>query len=205
MKRLALVLMLASLAVLGPARAQEKRAEVIPGQAEEKTAEGEKPGLAAWKWANFVLLAGILGWAVKKNAGPFFAARTRQIRKAMLEADDLRQQAEIRAADVDRRLANLDAEIAALRAESAREAESEAGRLSQLTAAEIAKIGVHAEQEIASAAKAASLALKRYSAEAAIRLAQDKIQARMTPQIQDALLRDFVRRLEAPGSPGPTS
>ena len=29
------------------------------------------------KWANFLLLAGLLGYIIGKNAGPFFAARYR--------------------------------------------------------------------------------------------------------------------------------
>ena len=67
--------------------------------------------------------------------------------------------------------------------------------MAQHTAAEIAKIQAHAEQEIASAGKAARMELKRYSAELAIDLAEQKIRARMTPETQDALVRGFVRDL----------
>jgi F0F1-type ATP synthase membrane subunit b/b' len=69
-------------------------------------------------------------------------------------------------------------------------------RLAQHTAAEIAKIQAHAEQEIASAGKAARTELKRYSAQLAVELAEQKIRARMTPQTQDALVRGFVRDLK---------
>jgi F-type H+-transporting ATPase subunit b len=197
MKRLALFLLLASVPFLMPA-AQEKRAEEIPGQTSEQPAEGERPGLSLWKWANFAVLAGILGWAVNKHGGPFFAARTRQIRKDMLEAEDLRAQSEARAADVDRRLASLENEIADLRAEASREAESETASLSRTTAAEIAKMQAQAEQEIAAAGKSARLELKRYSAELAISLAEQKIRARLTPETQDALIDGFVRNLDRP-------
>jgi len=201
MKRLLLAVVLAG----GPAAIVPGRAQQAPEDAAERAAEpaseGERDGLVLWKWANFAVLAGILGWAVKKNAGPFFAARTRQIRKDMLEADDLRQQAEARAADVDRRLAGLESEIAALRAESAREAESETARLSRYTAAEIAKLQAHAEQEITSAGKAARMELKRYSARLAIGLAEQKIRARLSPETQDSLISGFVRHLEQPSRP----
>lgn len=197
MKRLALLLLLVSAPAVMTVYAQEKGAEP-PSQAADKPAEGEKPGMDVWKWANFLLLAGIIGWAVHKNAGPFFAARTLQIKKDMLEADDLRTQSEARAADVERRLANLENDLAGLRAESAREAEAETARLSRATAAEIAKIQAQAEQEIAAAAKAARLELKRYSAELAIGLAEDKIRARLTPEMQQALISGFVRHLEQP-------
>ncbi|MBZ5726720.1 MAG: ATP synthase F0 subunit B [Acidobacteriia bacterium] len=159
---------------------------------------GEKEGgnLALWKWANFLVLAGGLGYVLGKNAGPFFAARSLSIRKDIIEADDTRKEAEARAAAVNRRLANLEAEIAALRAESHQEAHTETQRLRQHTSAEMAKIQARAEQEIAAAGKAARLELKRYSAGLAIELAEQKIRARMTPESQDALVRGFVRDLK---------
>ena len=177
-----------------PVQAEAEKAEHAAG----RPGEGEHSGLVAWKWANFAVLAIGIGWAVKKNAGPFFAARTLKIRKNMLEADELRKQAEARVAEVDRRLANLEGEIAALRAESAREAEAETERLSRWTATEVAKLQAHAEAEIASAGKAARMELKRYSGELAIALAEQKIRARMTPETQDSLVAGFMRHLEPP-------
>jgi F-type H+-transporting ATPase subunit b len=119
-----------------------------------------------------------------------------KIRKDIVEAGEVRKEAETRAAEVERRLANLEAEIAALRAESGKEAEAEAGRFGRHTAAEIAKTQANAEQEIAAAGKAARLELKRYCADLAVRLAEQKIRARMTPETQDTLVRGFVRDLE---------
>jgi F-type H+-transporting ATPase subunit b len=202
MKRAVLVLLLAAAPFAMPAAPQHP-AEEPAGKAHE-SGEGEHAGLEIWKWANFAVLAGIIVWAVNKNAGPFFDGRTRQIKKNLIEADDLRQQAEGRAADVDRRLSNLEAEIADLRGRSAREAEAESERLSRATAAEIAKLQAQAEQEIDGAGKAARLELKRYSAELAIGLAEQKIRARLTPETQDALVGGFVRQLE-PSSQTPRS
>jgi F-type H+-transporting ATPase subunit b len=156
---------------------------------------GEHAGLEGWKWANFAILAIGLGYLINKNAGPFFAARSRQISQDMVESQEARRQAEARAAEVDRRLAALDTEIAALRAESQRQIQAEGERLSRHTVAEIAKIRANAEQEIASAGKAARTELKRYSAELAIGLAAQRLRARITPDTQQALVRGFVRDL----------
>jgi F-type H+-transporting ATPase subunit b len=164
--------------------------------------EAEGGSLQIWKWANFVVLAGGLGYLIGKNAGPFFAVRSLKIRKDMIDAGDLRKEAEARAAEVDRRLANLEAEIARLRTESQNEAGAETERFGRHTAAEIAKIQAHSEREIAAAGKAARLELKRYCAELAVELAERKIRARMTPDAQDALVRGFVRDLDRP-SAGP--
>lgn len=176
--------------------AQEKAAE----KAAEPASEGEHGGLELWKWANFAILAGGLGYLVKKNAGPFFSARSRQIRKDMIEAEDLRKQAEARAAEVDKRLANLESEIAALRADSQRETQSEGERLTRYAIAEMAKVQAHAQQEIVSAGKAARLELKRYSAHLAVALAEQKIRARMNPGAQEILVHNFVHKLEPPSA-----
>jgi F-type H+-transporting ATPase subunit b len=197
-KLLPILLMAAALPLVVPAVAQQASEAEKAAKAAERPGEGEHSGLIAWKWANFAVLALALGWAAKKKGGPFFAARTLKIRKEMVEAGDLRQQADARAAEVERRLANLDADIAALRAESAREAEAETERLGRWTAAEIAKLQSHAEREIVSAGKAARMELKRYSAELAIGLAEQKIRARLTPELQDSLVDGFLGRLEQP-------
>jgi F-type H+-transporting ATPase subunit b len=163
--------------------------------AQEKGGESEG-GLEVWKWANFLLLAGALGYMIGKNAPAFFAARSEQIGKDMADARKEREAAEERAAEVDRRLANLEAEIASLRAHAQEEAEAETQRLAQHTAAEIARIQARAEQEIVSAGKVARLELKRHAAELAIGLADQKIRARLTPETQDALVRGFVHDLK---------
>ena len=169
-------------------------------RAEAKKSEGEESGLKAWEWANFILLAAGLGYVIGKNAGPAFDARGRQIRKAMVEAEEAKNEADARAAAVEKRLANLGDEIAALRAEAQREEETENARYARHTAAEIAKIQAHGEQEIAAAGKAARTELKRYAAEIALGLAEQKLRARMTPETEDHLVRGFVKNLDSPST-----
>jgi F-type H+-transporting ATPase subunit b len=148
------------------------------------------------KIANFAILAGLLGYFISKNAGPFFAARSAGIRKDMEESLRQSQEAEARAAAVEQRIANLEADIAALRAEGDREISAEGERVARQTAEEIAKIQVHAQQEIASAGKAARMELKRYTADLAVNLAETKVRAHMTPEAQDALVKGFVQTVQ---------
>ena len=191
MRHLAILTVALGLAFTGrPALAQEHEG----GQKKEESF-AEKHEFAL-KWANFLVLAGLLGYFIGKNAGPFFAARSAGIRQDMDESLRQREQAEAKAADVDRRLANLEKDIAALRGQSETEAQAEAERMAQQTAAEIVKIQANAEREIASAGKAARMALKRYSAELAMGLAEQKVRARMTPDTEDALVQGFVRNLK---------
>jgi F0F1-type ATP synthase membrane subunit b/b' len=108
----------------------------------------------------------------------------------------VRQDADERAADVERRLAAIDTEIAALRAESREETTAEADRLARHTAAEVARIQAQSEREIGDAGKDARIDLRRYTAGLAIDLAAQKIRARMTPATEDRFVRGFVRDLK---------
>ncbi|HMD71761.1 MAG TPA: ATP synthase F0 subunit B [Bryobacteraceae bacterium] len=195
MKRLACAAMVLGLGLLAPgryARAAEAAAESGGNQ--------EKEPSEIWKWANFALLAGGLGYLVAKNAPAFFAARSKKIVEDMTGARKLREEAEARAANVDLRLANLESDIAALRGESQAQAAAEAERLKAHAASELAKIQALAEREIEAAGKAARMELRRFAAQLATDLAQRKIEARMTPETQDGLVRGFVHDLGNPPS-----
>ena len=153
-----------------------------------------------WAWANFVMLAGALGYLIAKKGGPFFAGRSQSIRKGIAEAEEIRRSAEARAAEVDRRLAGLQTEIENLKSSAHQEQSAEAARLSDETAAELARIQEHGVREIESAGKAARVELKRYAAQLAIDLAEQRIRRSMTPEIQGTLVDNFARNLELPSS-----
>jgi F-type H+-transporting ATPase subunit b len=151
----------------------------------------EQPSLA-WKWANFAILAGAIGYGISKAAGPFFRGRTEQIQRELVESKKIREEAEARAAEMDRRMANLGAEIESLRTAARQEMATENERMKSETARLLAKIEQHAQQEIESAVKHAQKELRAHAAELALDLAARKIQSRMTPQAQQALVDSFT-------------
>lgn len=174
-------------------------AQTPEGEGKKAEESGTSNSTLFWEWANFALLAGGLGYITKKNVGPYFAQRSQAIRKGMIEAEAVRAEADAKIADVDRRLANLKSEIEALKRNAQQEADAEAQRVRREADAEMAKIQTHLADEIASASKAARLELRRYAAELALSLAEQKIAARMTPQVQDRLVGTFVATM-APAS-----
>jgi F0F1-type ATP synthase membrane subunit b/b' len=173
-----------------PVRAQQQESEAQ--RVQESTDVTERGPNVFWGWLNFVLLCGGLGYVIKKNAGPYFAKRSLEIRKGMADADAARAASDAKVADVDRRLASLQTEIEALRRGAQQEAEEDAQRVRREAAAEMAKIQSHIADEIAAAVKSGTLELRRYSAELALGLAEQKIAARLTPETQDRLVGMFV-------------
>jgi F-type H+-transporting ATPase subunit b len=145
-----------------------------------------------WKWANFAILAGGLGFLVSKHAGPFFRTRSEEIQKGISEAAAVRREAEARAAGIESQIANLSSEVEALRQKSRDEIVREGERVRAETAQLIAKVQRQAESDIAAAAKNAALELKAYSAELAINMAGRQIQDGMTQHNQDQLADAFV-------------
>jgi F-type H+-transporting ATPase subunit b len=216
LKRIALT----ALAVAGLAFAQEHpRPAEADGHAQAGGAEAVHPGGQAsthaedaarqgegheaeampneiwWKWANFAILALVLGWLIRKNAGPFFAARSEQIQSGIAEAAKVRAEAEQRAAEIERRVGNLGAEVESLRQRSREEIAREGERVRAETETSIRKIQAQSEAEIASATKHAAQELKAYSAKLALDLAERQIRDRMTDDTQEQITDAFVTEL----------
>jgi F-type H+-transporting ATPase subunit b len=191
------VLLIPLILVAGAMLAQEHPQQTAGRKTEggEHTAAPE-PDLTLWKWANFAILAGVLGFFIAKNAGPFFASRTAEIRRGIDEAREMRADAEARAAQMDKMIASLGEEIENLRKTAQAEAAAQGERVREETQREIAKIQAHAEQAIASALKAAQAGLKSHAANLAVELAARKVQDRITAQDQDALVRVFAAHVK---------
>jgi F-type H+-transporting ATPase subunit b len=171
-----------------PAFAQEAAAE-------QKSAAKEVSPL--WKWANFAILAGVLGYLISKNAGPLLAARTKQIQDGLAAGQKAQAEANARAAAVQTKLNDLGFQISLMRDGAKQEREREADRIRRDSEREIARIQQHAAQEIESAGKLARLEVQRFAAKLAIELAERKVRSRMSPEVEAALLGNFLDDLSA--------
>jgi F-type H+-transporting ATPase subunit b len=149
-----------------------------------------------WKWANFAILAVGLGYLMAKNLPGVFSSRTKEIQHGISEAQQMKQDAERRSAEMDARLNSLGADIEKFRTQSAAEMQQEGDRISRETAAQIKKIEQQAAVEIESVGKTARRQLKEYAAELALGLAEERLRGRMDNATESALVDDFVRDLE---------
>lgn len=193
----ALAVCLVLLAVVPPALAQHASDSHSPDAAESHSKDSGGHGDRGiwWKWANFAILAGGLGYLIAKKAPAFFESRTQAIQKGILEARTAREQAEARARQIQQHLDNLESEIEGLRRSAREESAAEEARLRAETEDSIHKIKVRAEQELAAAVKSATQDLKSHAAELAIELARQKVRERMTGPVNDSLVHSFVADL----------
>ena len=155
--------------------------------------------MIGWKIANFVILVVGLGYLIAKTLPQFFRARTESIQKGIAEAQQLKRDAEKRAAEMDARLNALGAEIEKFRVEARAEMEHESARIREETGKQIEKLQRQAEYEIESAGKAARRDLKKYAAELALELAEKRIRSRLDAAAEAGLVDGFIQDLSRPG------
>jgi F-type H+-transporting ATPase subunit b len=155
-----------------------------------------------WKWVNFLILAAGLGYLIRKHAPAFFQQRSQEIQQGISEATKTKQEAEARAAAIERRLAGLESEIRSLRASAHEEIAAEGGRISRETMHHLQRIQAQSAQEIELMSRAASAELRKYSAELALDLAQQRIRSRMTQDTQNSLADKFLQDLRYQVTPG---
>lgn len=155
-----------------------------------------------WKWINFAILAVGLGYLIRKHAPALFRRKAEEIERAILEATKARKEAEVRAAAIAQRLAGLENEIESLREAARAEVGAEGDRISRETARRLESIQAQAKQEIALMSRGVLDELRKYSAQLALDLAQERIRARMNTERQDRLVDGFLGDLRSRLTPG---
>lgn len=180
-------LILIAVLAVGCAFAQEGKNPDDIAHAEEKS----NPNEIYWKWANFAILVGVVGYLAQKNLKTYFGDRNAEIQKGIAEAAVIKADAEKRAAEIEKRMANLEDEIDRLKHEAREEMQREADRMEAETVQLQAKVHAQAEQEITAMTNLARQELKAYSADLALNLAEEEVKRRMTPQIQRELVQRF--------------
>lgn len=199
MKRFLGSFVLAGCLLVFPAVAQESHEAASHEASQHEKAGGaehegsEHKDLEVWKWANFAILVGILGYLISKNVAPMLVARSAEIREGLAAGERAKAEAEAKSAAVDARLAGLEKTLAGMQVEAREEREREAGRIRHETQNELARLQRHEEMEIESTGKLARLELQRQAAKLAIDLAEQKLRARMSPETENTLLDRFVK------------
>lgn len=158
---------------------------------------GERGHELLFKVINFILLAGGLGYILRKPLAGFFSARSASIQKSLEEGRKALEASQAQLQAVEEKLRHLEDEIAAFKASAVQEMEAERQRLRQAAAEEAEKILASARAQIETAVRAAKVDLKCYTAQQAVELAEELIRQRLDASSRRYLLGQFVARLEA--------
>lgn len=143
------------------------------------------PGLELWKFVNLFVFI-VCGLYLHRRFGrpirEALRSRGEGIKVELLRAQEERDQALAKLAEVESRFANLDKEVALVKEKARTEAGAEKQRIAAATAEEIAKTREQAKREIEAAGKAARHELRQFAAEESVRIAEQILQREMKPE-----------------------
>jgi F-type H+-transporting ATPase subunit b len=163
--------------------------------AEEGGAANER-AKEIFKWLNFAIVAGLIVWVFGKVLPPKFRSNADKISSAITNATTAKTAADAQLREAETKLANLQKEVAELRAFAQREGDGEAERIRALTRSDAQKISLAAKAEIEAAERAARLELKAIAAKLAVDGAESLLAKQLTPQAQVSLVSAFVKSLD---------
>jgi len=149
-----------------------------------------------FKWINFAIVAGAIVWVFGKKLPLVFRKRAEAVSSAVTSATSAKAAADAQLREAETRLANLQKEVAELRAYAEKEAAAEVERLRAATLSDMQKIAAAAKAEIEAAERAARLELKALAANLAVDGAESLLAKQLTPKAQESLISNFVKSLE---------
>src|SRR6202051_2580502 len=94
----------------------------FPAFAEEgaKTNPADSPVGIIFRWLNFLIVFGAIGFLIAKHGGAFFQANAKEISASIVEAAAVKAEADRELAQAEAKVQNLDRDLAALREEGQR-------------------------------------------------------------------------------------
>jgi len=148
-----------------------------------------------YKWFNFAILAGGLGYLIAKFGVPALGGQQKQILKSLEQAQKKAAETERQTRAVEEKVAGLEREIEALRRRAAEEMAVEARQMEEETKRLLEKVEQQAQLEIASALDHARKELRAMAADLAIELAAGRLAAEAAAGAQERLVDRFIRSL----------
>ena len=179
---------------LSPETAEQEETTSAGGHSSEEGGEGHEAS-PIFRWINFAILVGALGYVLRKPAAQFFAERTATIRKGLEDGRSALAAAEEKLRTVEEKLQGFEKEMADFRAAARKEMEEEHARMRQATAQEAEKMMESVRVQMDVASKQAQLDLRLYTAGQAVDLAEKVIAGRMNEAREKRLVTQFVQKV----------
>jgi F-type H+-transporting ATPase subunit b len=169
---------------------------------EEHGGPHEEPkflGLPFWTWKllNMFLFLGFLAYLLGGPIKRAFADRTGAIRKTADDARERRTKADQMAADIQARLARLDAELQAIRDKAQTDGERQKRELMAAAEAEAKKLIANAQSEVDNRLRQARTELTDYAGELAAQRAEQILREKITDADRQKLFQESLAEVEA--------
>lgn len=161
----------------------------------EAAEEHESPWAVVFRWANFAILFGGLGYLLKKPAQEFFETRRNEITTGLERARQAQESAHTRMSDIEQQLSRLSSEIMALRAEADRESVVERDKIVAEAKREVDRVVEQSRQEIERMSRSAQREIKETVADLVIERAGKTLRAEMTQDDQKRVVVRFIKNL----------
>ena len=145
---------------------------------------------------NFLILAGVLVFFLRKPLSSFLKERSELLRKAIDDAANARAEAAEKLAAIETRTAKMADEIAAMNARVDVEAAAEAVRLQETAAVEISRIRAQSEFAGEQEVKKAREELRREASLLTARAAEELVRKTLSPEDQERLVRENIEKIE---------
>jgi F-type H+-transporting ATPase subunit b len=162
-------------------------------------AEGESHGAARdllFSALNLALLLGVLAYFARKPISDFFESRRQRIQAELEAAKNQGAEAEARYAKWQRRLMDLESELAEIRETSRQRAAAEREHILADAAAGAERIRREALETVDQELRRARAQLRREAADLAVELASEALRRQVSSADQDRLLDEFVAAIE---------
>ncbi len=164
-------------------------------------AEGAEPDPAdsptglVFRWLNFIIVFGGIGYLIAKHGGAFFRGNAKEIAANIVEATAAKAEADRELQQVEVKIAHLDQDVAEMRAEAGRNWAAESERLHASGQAEIEKIAQAAREELAASERAAQQQVREIAASMAVQRAATLVSSMMNAEVRSRMFQTFLNEL----------
>ena len=157
------------------------------------------PGLL-YPVLNLILLLAVLVYFGRKPILGFFAERRGKIQDDLKAAADMRREAEERYASWQRRLADLESELEAIRTTARERAESERDHIITDATTTAERIRSDATAAIDQELRRSRAVLREEAADLAVELAGNLLREQVSESDRERLVSEFIDRIESGGA-----
>jgi len=153
------------------------------------------PGFEFWKFLNLIVFLAVLFYLLKIPVSEAFKARREAIRADLIRAEQERQAALAQLTATEAKLAQVENEKAALLQKAKDEAAADKKRQAEAAELEVNRLMEQTEGELARLDNQAVAELRRFSAEESVRLAEEKLRARIDAGNDSRLVKANIQEI----------